>query len=380
MSYDVNNIITLNTRISPQGLSFANFAEAVLFVPASELPNGFAVDTRRTYNSPSSLASDFATTTQAYIAGNKWLGGIPSTNKLTVWGVNASDATIDVTLVKARNQFWWYWTLLTAPVYAVEAQVLLAASWCNTNESFFVNCQTAAAATAIRNPAITNDIATQLTTLGYRTTYTHAHATDPYAGIALAKYFAAVNYSAVSSTITGEFKVLSGVPGEELTDTEYNAMRLATKKCVFYTMIDLQGSVDAGRTINTFTHSAFGEYIDDVVNLSAFTNNLKVTAYNVPANSTTKVGQDIVGQSLLIGSLRAVCEQYISNKYLGPRNYLDPDDAVNKFTAGYEILTKPEDILDINDSTRNERKSAPIRVRIFRRGAIHAVDISVDVY
>ena len=69
-----------------------------------------------------------------------------------------------------------------------------------------------------------------------------------------------------------------------------------------------------------------------------------------------------------------------SNGYLGPRNYTDPDDGVEKFTAGYEIMTKPEDILDLTDSERGERKSAPIRIRVFRAGAVHLADINIDVY
>lgn len=380
MSYDVSNIIRINTRISPQGIAFANFAAAVLFAPESELPSGFAPDARRVYNSLPDLAVDFPSTTETYKAAERWLGGIPATRELTVYGRATADANWTDTLNKAYNQFWWFWTLVTAPVYAVEADVLAIAAWANTNEAMFPNNQTGASATAIRDPNSSADIASQLTTLGYRTTYTFAHATDGYAGNALAKFFAAVNYSATNSTITGEFKKLSGVAAESLTGTEYSAMKQDTKKAVFYSVVDLQGSTDNGRVLNTFTHSTFGEYIDDVVNLAAFVNALKVTVYNTLANNTTKVGQDPVGQALIIGACRKVCEQYIANGYLGPRNYTDPDDAIDKFTVGYEILTKAEDILDLSDADRAARKSAPVRIRLFRKGAIHLVDIDCDVY
>lgn len=381
MSYDVGNIIGLNVRIRPQGLSFANFATAVIFAPQTELPGGFSPDTRRTYGDLTALSADFATTTETYRAANRWLGGIPATRSVIVYGVATADSDWPTTLNKARNQFWWYWTMLTSTDYAVAADVLAASDWCNTNGSFFINNQTGAAVTAIRDPNDDTDIATQLSTLGHRRAYTFTHATDAYAGNALAKYFASVNYAAVASTITGEYKILSGVAAETLTDTEASAMQLDTKRAVFYSVVDLQGSTDpGGRTLNTRTHSGFGEFIDDVVNLDAFSNALMVTGYNTIANSTTKVGQDPVGQALLINSLRAVCDQYVANGYLGPRNYLDPDDAINKFTIGYEILTQPEAILDISDSERGNRRAAPIRIRVFRRGAIHAVDIDVDVF
>lgn len=380
MSYDVNNVIQINTSISPQGLGFANFAAALMFAPETELPVGFLKDTYRVYNSMKALSVDFPSTTETYKAMNRWLGGIPATRSVTVWGAATADATITTTLDKANNQLWWYWSFFTAPIYADVTKVNLIAQWSNTNERYFMNCQTGANATAIRDPALNTDIASVLTTSGVRMASTFAHAADPYAGIAECKWFAAVNYSAAKSTITGEYRKLSGVAAEDLTDTAYAAMTKPTKKCMFYTVLDLQGAVDNGRVINSWSHSSYGEYMDDVVNLSAFVNYLKVSLYNAMANQPTKLGQDPIGQSVLIGAARAVCEQFVRNDYLGPRNYTDPDDGVYKYTAGYEILTKPEEILNLLDADRAARKAAPLRIRIFRKGAIHQVAVDVNVY
>lgn len=379
MSYNANNIIQINTAISPDGLGFANFAKAVIFAPESELPVGFDTDTYRDYSDLSSLGADFASATETYKAANRWLGGIPATREVTIYAVDDLDANWTDTLNKARNQLWWFWTMVTAPVYASTVDATAVADWCNSNRSFFINNQTGAAATAIRDPG-DGGIAAAFTTAGYRFAYTFAHATDPYAGNALAKWFAAVNYSIDRSTITGEYKVLSGVDAESLTTTEYNAMKQDTTKAVFYTPVDLQGSQTGGRVINSLTHSAFGEFIDDVVNLEAFVNALKVELFNVIQGQPRKLGQDVGGQATLLGTARSVCEQYVANGYLGPRNFLDPDDGQEKFVPGYQILTTAEEILSISDALRDGRKAAPIRVRIFRRGAIHAVDVNVDVY
>ena len=380
MSYDVGNIIQVTTAISPQGLGFANFAEAVHFAPEAELPVGFLKDTYRIYNTMKALTVDFPAGTETNKAMSRWLGGIPATRKVIVWGAATADATITTTLDKANNKLWWFWSFFTAPIYADASKVNLIAQWSNVNGRFFVNCQTGVAASAIRDPALATDIASVLTTSGVRTTATVAHATDPYAGIAVCKWAAAVNYSAAKSTITLEGKKLSGVDAENLDDTAYNAMIKPTKKCSFYTMVDLQGSVDNGRFINSLTHSSYGEFWDDVVNLAAFVNAITVLLYNAVENSTTKIGQDPVGQAFIIGTARAACEQYVRNDYLGPRNYLDPDDGAYKYTAGYEILTKPEEILNLLDPDRAARKSAPLRIRIFRKGAIHQVAVDVSVY
>ena len=380
MSYDINNIVPINLRISPQGLGYANFGSATLFAPESELPVDFDVDTRRVYTSLTDLSVDFASTTETYKAASKWLGGTPSMSSLTVWATNDLDADWPTTLNKARNEFWWFFTFVTATVYASVADATAIAGWANDNESWFQNCQTGVNAAAIRDINDDTDIATVFTTNGYRYAATMAHATDAYAGITLCKLFAKVNYTAANSTITGEGQVLSGVAGEDLTGTAYAAMKLPTKKCQFYTQVENKGSIDAGRVINTWSHSSFGEYMDDVINLSAFINGIGVELYNAVFNQPTKLGQTPAGQSVLIGAAKAHCELYIANGYLGPRNYIDPDDGQTKRTVGYEILTKPEDILNLTDPDRDARKSAPLRIRLFRAGAIHIAPVDIDVY
>ncbi|PPS62636.1 DUF3383 family protein [Pseudomonas sp. BRM28] len=380
MSYPATNIIRINARISPAGLGNANFASAMLFAPQPELPVGFAPDTYRTYFTLVALSEDFADTTETYKAAQRWLGGTPATRELKVYGVATADATRAATLNKARNLLWWYWTMWTAPILAVKADVLAIAQWCEDNTSMFIDNQTGASATEIRDPADTDDIATQLTTAGFRHVYTAAHATDAYSGSALAKHFAAVNYSADRSTITGELKKSPGVPAESLTGTAYTAMQSDKKKALFYTVVDNQGSADSGRWINTYTHSTYGEFIDDVVNLDACINFMTTALYNTLGGQVTKLAQTPVGQAVLNGAARSVGQQFINNGYLGPRNYIDPDDGLEKYTAGFEILTKPEDILDLSDADRDARKSAPLRIRLFRAGAIHIVDVDLDVY
>lgn len=379
MSYDASNIINIVTRISPQGLSFANFSKAMLFAPEAEKPAGMAVNTFRVYQSLSDLAVDFADTTETYKAAQRYLAMIPTPREIQVFArSNVTDGdTIIQTLNIARNITWWYWSMFTVDVYSDEASVKLIADWLDANVSYAFNCSVAA---DIRDPVDTTDIASELTTTGQRHISTFSHATDLYAGHALIAWFSSVNYSIPGSTITGEFKKLPGVAAEDLTGTEYSAMRQDTKKAVFYTIVDLQGSNDVGRVINSWSHSAFGEYIDDVVNLDAFVNDLRVTLYNATANQPTKLPQTPPGQAVLLSSAKETGERYIANGYLGPRNWTNPDNGLEEYTAGYEILTKPEDILDISDSDRAERKSAPIRIRIFRAGAIHAVDVTVDVF
>ena len=154
---------------------------------------------------------------------------------------------------------------------------------------------------------------------------------------------------------------------------------MKTKGAVFYTKVETGGEVDNGRVINSKTTSTYGEYIDDVFNLDAFVNYLTVALYNTLAKQPAKLKQAPEGQLELINAANQVGQQFIANGYLGARNYTDPDDGETKLTQGYEVLTKADEILDLSDAERRDRKSAPIRMRIFRAGAIHAVDVVVDV-
>lgn len=379
MSYPADRIIQVNARISPAGLGFANFASATVFADPTEVTTAsMTVDTRKTYFDAQEVAQDFPESSDTYKAAVSWLGGTPKMREVTIWMTAAGDASLTETLNKARDAFWWYWTIFTAPILAVKADVNTIASWCEDNASMLINSQTGTEVGNIRNQNKTDDVASELTLAGYRHVFTATHDTEKYAGSYLAKHFAAVNYSADRSTITGEFKKSPGVVAEDLTGSEIVAME--TKNAAFYSIVELQGSKDVGRWLNTITHSTYGEYIDDVVNLDAFINTLTVRLYNALANVTTKLEQTPRGQAVLLAVTRQVGEQYIANGYLGPRNYVDPDDGEEKYTIGFEILTKPEDILDLIPEDRDKRLSAPIRMRLFRAGAIHKGIIDLDVY
>lgn len=378
MSYPADRVIQVNARISPAGLGFANFASATIFAATAEVTAaGLPVETRKTYLDIQEVAADFPESSETYKAAAAWLGGTPKIRQVTIW-MTADASSIQATLNKARDAFWWYWTIFTAPVLAEPANVLEIATWCEANASMFINNQTGPAVASIRDQNAADDIATKLTELGVRHVYTAAHATDAHAGTHLAKHFAVVNYSADRSTITGEFKKSPGVRAEDVKGSEIAAMQ--AKSATFYAIVELQGSQDVGRWLNTLTHSTYKEYIDDVVNLDAFINTLTVRLYNALANVTTKLEQTPRGQAVLLATARQVGEQYIANSYLGPRNYVDPDDGVEKFTAGFEILTKPEDILDITEEDRDSRLAAPIRMRLFRAGAIHRAIVDLDIY
>lgn len=377
MSYNIDNIVNVNVSLSQTGLQVGNFGSVTVFADKAddELPVDFLVDTYRVYSSISELSKDFSSDKETYKSGAKLLGAIPKQKQIKVWATNKADASFDLTLNKARDKFWWFYSVFTKDVYVDISNVLLIAEWCNENSSVFINNQTGVNATAIRDVSVVDDIATQLTAKGYKFSVTFSHATDPYAGNALITWFTNVNYSVTNSTITGEYKRLYGVVAEDLTSTENTAMK--DKNVISYQKVELDGQVDNGRVINAVTHSA--EYIDAVVDLEAFVNDVQVSIYNVITGIPTKLPQTPAGQHVVIQSADASGDKYIDNGYLGAREYVDSSTGETKVSSGYEMITKPEDIYTISEEDRAKRMCAPIIIDAFPSGAIEKVQININV-
>ena len=377
MTYNIDNIVSITTTFIPGGLNVANFGYAVLFAPESEAPGGFVADTFRDYTASSQLIDDgYTSSDQTYLAAEKWLGSAPSTRQLRVHIKPAADTSYVDTMARARESYWWFITLATTDLYDTSADVLAVAAWANSVEAYFPSPTIEVAALS---PGDQTSLPYQLTEQGYRYCHSTYHTDDRYAAFPILAWFAAVNYSGRNTTITGEYKVIGNVTPVSLTETEYNALEHDDVKCGFITDIELQGSSVSNRYINSMTHSALKERIDDVFNTASFVNAQKVAIFNLIANQP-KVSQTVSGQSAGISTAEKVCEDYIQNGFLGERNYVNPDTGLDTYTRGYEILTKPEDILDLTDSERSDRLSAPLTIRIFRAGAIEQVFVDLTIY
>lgn len=381
MSLDIGEIISLTTNISSAGLGTANFGSAMYFCLESEKPAGETVDTYKTYNK-ASFVEAFASTTEAYeCVVNHWFTSAPSgPSTIKVWFVDSTDADWTTTLNKARNKVWWFISMFDKTTYAdVATAVPEIALWCLANESYFPNCQTATECAKIRDENDDTDVASVLDATGNRYAHTIAHATDPYAGIALMKWLARVNYSGTDTCITVNLKTTQGVASEDLDASEYAAMN--AKNVTYYTTVDSKGEEDAGNWIGNPTHSSFGEFSDDIFNVAAISNAVQVYAYNFLRGQTSKAPQTTKGQAGLLGEVGQAGPQFFNNGYLGERQYTDPDDAQTKYTAtGFVMLSKPEDILNLLSVDRAARKSAQIRYRLYPAGAIQAVEIEQTIY
>ena len=378
MSYSVDNITKVTINLSQQGIGNANFATAVLFAKNSEVGMDVSKQDKLFYfTSLDEVTSQYPTTSETYQAAAAFLGGIPVSKGIYIWNPLRADTDVESMLNKARANKWWFFTFFTESIYKDKDKVKKIAAWAEASRSYFANCQhDDTIVTNIRKSDVTSDLGSELTALGLRFTRTLANKESKYAAIAETKWFASVNYNNTLSTITGEYKPLASVQAEDLTSLEMVSMK--SKNVGFYSKLDLQGSTTDGKVINSKTHS--GVYIDDVINIEAFTNSLKTALCNAIITQPTKLPQTPAGQQVLIDAATLVGEQYIRNGFLGSRTYTVPETGKEKITRGYEISTVANDILNISQTLRDNREGAPITMTIFTAGGIHEISMITNVF
>lgn len=375
MPYPAENIINIVTNIRAAGLGTANFGAGMVFADFDSSTDAtFAEGTYRDYGGASAVAAHFNIASDPYLAALAWFSAVPKPKSLRIYLRQEDDSPVESLNDAVNKRIWFYWYEFETTIRANDADVLALIAAGDAAGKFYAGTTSQA---AVRDPSLSTDIASKAKLQGSRRAFLLSHATAPYAGFELGAVFSRVNFNAANSTITGEFKKLPGITAEDLTQTAYSAMK--EKGAPFYTVVETGGQVDSGRVINSKSTSSFGEYIDDVFNLDGFVNALTVNLYNALANIPTKLKQTPDGQQVLIDAAAQVGQRFIDNGYLGARQYTSDETGEEVLSDGYEILSKADDILDLTDAERSERLAALIIMRLFRAGAIHAVDVTVNV-
>lgn len=375
MPYPAENIINIVTNIRAAGLGTANFGAGMVFADFDSSSDAtFAEGTYRDYGGASAVAANFNIASDVYLAALAWFSAVPKPKSLRIYLRQENDSPVESLNDAVNKRIWFYWYEFETTIRANDADVLALITAGDAAGKFYAGTTNQA---SVRDPSLSTDIVSKAKLQGSRRAFLLSHATAPYAGFELGAVFSRVNFNAANSTITGELKKLPGITAEDLTQTAYSAMK--EKGAPFYTIVETGGQVDSGRVINSKSTSSFGEYIDDVFNLDGFVNALTVSLYNALANIPTKLKQTPDGQQVLLDAAAQVGQRFIDNGYLGARQYTSDETGEEVLSDGYEILSKADDILGLTDAERSERLAAPIIMRLFRAGAIHAVDVTVNV-
>ena len=208
--------------------------------------------------------------------------------------------------------------------------------------------------------------------MGYRSATVVYHDNPrQYPEIAFATAVLNVKYGLRDSVVTACFKDGAGISPANVTESQLTV--LANRRANVF--------VRVGNTARTYRYgmqSSPSWFTDSFAGACNYREELQAAVCNALYRNL-KLPYTPRGQAVIVSAIALICDRYVYNGYLADRDVLDP---VNE--NGYSTLAAfridPTPIYRATDSERATRTLPPIRVTCYEAGAIHHVDIAVDLY
>jgi hypothetical protein len=225
----------------------------------------------------------------------------------------------------------------------------------------------------VLSSSYTDDLPSKLKAKSYTRSVTQYSSSSPYAVASLLGRAFSVDYNGNKTTITLKFKQEPGVTAEALGESQANA--LEAKNCNVFVTYDNDTTIIEQGVV------ASGAYFDEVHGTDWLQNAIQTNCYNVLYQSQTKIPQTEAGVTQIMGGITQAMKQGVANGLIAPGTWfsdgfgtLQQGDYLPK---GYYLYSQP--IVDQAQADREARKAPPIQVAIKLAGAIHSVDITVNV-
>ena len=271
---------------------------------------------------------------------------------------------------EASGQFVYGWVL--DKCYRDQQEQFEAARWAES--------QTAALLGLTFNSPLTydassiNDVASLCKKSGFRRYFGVYHNNSYYyPEMSILAYALSVNYSMKDSTITTKFKNLQGIPTVPISVGELSVLQ--DKNVNTFTAV--------GNNARTFREGMTGAgtawYIDDLINLDNFREEIQVAVFNTFLKNK-KIPYTDKGTTILRSPMANVCEKYIYNGTFATRTLSEIDTMLNGGISedpAYTIEFTPVSMM--TDSDRAKRIGPPASIRVNMAGAIHSIEIGVNV-
>lgn len=266
----------------------------------------------------------------------------------------------------------WYGLMFAASTMPTDDQSIAVAGFIEAASKARVFGYTVTDARA-KSATYTTDLFTRIKALSYDRSIGQFSTSSPYAVASLLGRAFTVNFNANRSTITLKFKTEPGIVAETITETEATA--LAGKNAnVFVNYDNDTAIVQEGKV-------ASGAYFDEVHGLDWLQNAIQTECFNLLYQSKTKIPQTESGVGQIVSTIAKVCREAINNGLIAPGVWnadgfgqLSQGDYLPQ---GFYIYSQP--IVDQAQSEREARKAPPIQVAAKLAGAVHFVDVAIDV-
>lgn len=306
-------------------------------------------------------------------AGTDISAQIKATSALAQYEVDGVAAESAVNAVVAMDNLTTNWyALMFASTNIVDADHLAISAFIQGDGLPHIYGLTTAEATALTSTDTTS-IGYQLRLLGYTRVFYQYSSSSLYAVASMFGRILTTNFLANNTTITLMYKQEPGVSPEFLTPSQ--AAALNTNNYNYFAEFNNDTAIIVNGTV------ADGNYVDTIIGTDWLANYIQTNLYNLLYQSLTKVPQTDPGVHLLVTNVEASCAQAVTNGLLAPGIWtangfgtLNQNDLVAK---GYYVYAPP--VATQSQSERSARQSPVIQVAAKLAGAIHTVDVLVNV-
>ena len=226
--------------------------------------------------------------------------------------------------------------------------------------------------TAVLDPARSDDVCSQMKQSGFARTLSQFSTWHPFAVFSLMGRFSTIDFGANNSTITLKFKNEPGVVAETLTATQADA--LEAKNCNVFV------NYSNGRAILEQGVMANGTFIDERQGLDWQVDKVQTDLFNL-LYQAKKIPQTNAGNTRILGVVNNAFLAGVNNGLVAPGQWNgDPFGALRTgdwMPTGF--YSYAPDIATQAQADREKRKSVPIQGAVKLQGAIHSIDLNINV-
>lgn len=220
---------------------------------------------------------------------------------------------------------------------------------------------------------VDTDVASQMSSAQYRRTYGQYSSQTAQAVSSFFGRSATVNFNGSKTTITMKFKQEPGIIAETLTESQ--AAALDNKHCNVFINYDNDTAIVQQGVVFS------GAFFDEVQGLDWLENAIQTAVWNLLYTSTTKVPQTDEGTALIIAVIEAELVHSVDNGLVAPGQWNAAGFGQLKqgdyLPTGYYVYAPP--YRSQSQADREARKSVPIQVAVKLAGAVHFVDVIINV-
>jgi hypothetical protein len=292
-----------------------------------------------------------------------------ATAETLVAGIAAETALQAVILLDGVRTFWYFMTFASSHITDNDHASIAAYIEAAANPHMYgITTAEAAALTTTDSTSIGH----LFKVAGYRRTAVQYSSTNLYAITSMFARGCTVDFEGSNSAITFMWKQEPLVSPEFLGATQADALDSNNYNYL------AEFNVDVAIIVNGKTASGF--FVDEIWGTDWFANNIQINLFNLLLDAT-KIPQTDPGVQLLVNTTEASCVQAVTNGLLAPGVWqsggfgaLNQNDQLPK---GFYVFAPP--VATQSPADRAARKSPLIQVAAKLAGAIHTVDVLVNV-